>query len=78
LADSKTVKLSLDRIEGETAVLVDESRQFAIPRDWLPEAAVEGSSLDLELRINREASDELARRIGELQAARPGGSREDP
>lgn len=78
MASTNTVKLSVDRIDGDTAVLVDASRQIAIPASWLPEGAVEGTSLDLELSVNLEDTDDLARRIVELQAARGGGSREDP
>ena len=56
----------IDRIEGETAVVVHDAYPFDIPARLLPAGAREGDVLEWTLRIDSNAT----RRAREAQAAR--------
>jgi hypothetical protein len=48
--DARTLRLIIDRIEGECAVVLDGTRAYDLPLSWLPEDAAEGTSLELTIR----------------------------
>ena len=49
---------TIDRFEGEFAVCELENMTFAnLPKEFLPEGAVEGSTLSLELDTDLEQAD---------------------
>lgn len=61
----KTV--TVDRIEGRTAVLVDDRDEATIPASWLPSGAGEGAVLKLQLDADANAQESAAERIRRLQ-----------
>lgn len=68
MAEEKGLMVSLDRIEGGLAVLITEDRQsWLVPARYLPAGSREGDVLDVLLRRNPEATEELSGRVAELQ-----------
>jgi hypothetical protein len=63
----RTLTLTVDRLEGDRAVLIDGVSQSDIPAAWLPAGAREGSALTLRLELAPEAEEALAERIRALQ-----------
>ena len=67
----------IDRIEGETAVLVHDAQPFDLPARLLPDGAREGDVLDWTLRIDpnatRRAREALADRRTRLSRDDDGG-----
>jgi hypothetical protein len=61
-------RLSVDRIEGETAVLLEDRRAVELPAEWLPAGVGEGTWLTLTLAEDPEATDDARARIQRLQA----------
>ena len=59
--------VTVDRIEGEYAVLVDGARQVDVPLAWLPDGVEEGTVLRLD--TSRAPDDEAALR-GRIEALR--------
>jgi len=59
--------LIIDRFEEEWAVIEHDGRgTFNLPRSLLPEEAREGDVLCLELRIDKQATEQRRREIEEL------------
>ena len=56
-----TDSLAVDRIEGETAVLVDGKREVAVPIHWLPPGVVEGSVV--RLVVDQDGTRDLRDRV---------------
>ncbi len=48
---------TLDRIEGEAAVLVADGREWSVPAAWLPESAREGDRLRVSLEADPSATE---------------------
>ena len=61
-----TVVVTIDRIEGEYAVIVDGDHQVDIPLAWLPEGVSEGTALQLELTPAPDDEAALRERVAEL------------
>lgn len=64
--DVTQVVLTIDRIEGELAVLVDDAQQVHVPLAWLPADTGEGSALRLTLEHDPVAEAALRERIASL------------
>ena len=64
---SETPSLYLDRFEEGMAVLIHDSREFAVPRELLPEDVREGDYLSLKLSIDPEKRAAAGQEISELQ-----------
>lgn len=56
----------IDRIEDDWAVIEYNQKTFNIPKEILPSAACEGDVLELEISINKEATEEKKERIRKL------------
>ena len=72
------IRLSLDRFEGGSAVLLDDAgTAINIPKHWLPKDAKPGDVLTLALEHNVEATRQLAEQTkhvqDELKSRDPGG-----
>ncbi|WP_165073404.1 DUF3006 domain-containing protein [Paludisphaera rhizosphaerae] len=72
------VQLSVDRFEGDLAVLATEDgASIDVPRAWLPEGAKPGDVLTLSLQRDDAATAKLAadtKKVqDELKATDPGG-----
>lgn len=48
--DARTLRLTIDRIEGECAVVLEGTRPYDLPLSWLPDGVTEGTSLELTIR----------------------------
>lgn len=60
--------VSLDRIEGEIAVLITEKgHMWLFPAEYLPDHSREGDVFNVILEKNREETELLAGRIRNLQ-----------
>ncbi|GBE57756.1 hypothetical protein BMS3Abin01_00677 [bacterium BMS3Abin01] len=53
----------LDRFEGETAVLLLNGSEVAVPRSALPAGAAEGDHLHVCFTINDAAREETSRQV---------------
>ena len=72
-------RATLDRIEGDVAVLVVEGRQQTRPLSELPEGVREGDVLDLEtLRVDREATEALRAEVREARERAKRGKKKPP
>jgi hypothetical protein len=71
------LRLVVDRLEGEFAVLTDGRRTVDVPLAWLPEGLAEGAHLTVRFGVDPEseatARTEVARRIARLSADDDGG-----
>ena len=68
MPDESTIRVSLDRTEEGLAVLLlrdDESVRFTLPRALLPQNAREGDILEIAIRRDVAATDEVRRRVAE-------------
>ena len=76
---ARTVSVSVDRFEGDLAVLVvdDDGRTFNVPRSLLPEGTRAGDVLTLSFSRDAAATKAVAeegkRLQDELKATDPGG-----
>jgi hypothetical protein len=61
------LEVSIDRFEGDWAVLVCGSTTFTFPRDLLPSGAREGDVLRFILEVDAEATKRLRSRILKLE-----------
>ena len=60
---------SIDRLEGEVAVLLVDGEERRVPRARLPEDAREGDVVDLEtLQVDGEATEALRDEVREARA----------
>ncbi|MHB8859544.1 MAG: DUF3006 domain-containing protein [Thermoleophilia bacterium] len=57
----------LDRIEGDSAVLLIEGRESVVPVSVLPRGAREGDHLQLAVIVDESARDKTASEISDLQ-----------
>lgn len=72
-------RATLDRIEGDVAVLVVEGRQQTRPLSELPEGIREGDVLDLDtLRVDREATEALRAEVREARERAKRGKKPPP
>ena len=55
--------VTVDRVDGNIAVLVDDQAQMEIPVSWLPSGAEEGAVLSLQLALDPEAQSDLSQRL---------------
>ena len=60
--------VTVDRIEGAMAVIVDEQHQVELPVDWLPSDSGEGTLLILTLKHSPTDEAALVDRIKALQS----------
>ena len=62
------VKAFVDRIEGDTAVLLvgDALDEVNVPRRFLPPDAAEGSALIVRFQVDQDAATERKQRIARL------------
>ena len=67
-SDRESRIVSIDQIEGDVAILVDDRHQASVPVAWLPADATEGTVLRLVLTPDPEEQARLEARIKELQA----------
>lgn len=68
MPDESIIRVSLDRIEEGLAVLLlrdDESVRFTLPRALLPRNAREGDILEIAVRRDVAATEEVRRRVAE-------------
>jgi len=68
MPDESIIRVSLDRVEEGLAVLLlrdDESVRFTLPRALLPQNAREGDILEIAIRRDVAATDEVRRRVAE-------------
>ena len=63
-----TREVTVDRIEGEVAVLLDGGAQIDVPRSWLPVGAGEGAALIIGVVLDPEAQGALLQRVQDAQA----------
>ena len=68
MSDPVTKRVSVDRVEGDTAVLLDGRREIQVPAAWLPEGAGEGTWLQLTLAADAAATDDARARVQRLTA----------
>ena len=72
-------RATLDRIEGEVAVLVVEGREVTRPCSALPEGVREGDVLDLDtLQVDREATEALREAVREARKRAKRGKKTPP
>lgn len=72
-------RATLDRIEGDVAVLVVDGRQQTRPLSELPEGVREGDVLDLDtLRVDREATEALRSQVREARKRAKQGKKKPP
>lgn len=65
--------VSLDRLEGEFAVVLSGESEVVVPSSWLPDGAKEGDTLSLQLQISVLESDARAHEVeGRLDRLRAG------
>lgn len=60
-------RVTVDRIEGSIAVLLDGDSQVDVPVAWLPSGAGEGAALTVTLALDAESEDALRARIKATQ-----------
>ena len=68
MPDESIIRVSLDRVEEGLAVLLlrdDESVRFTLPRALLPQNAREGDILEIAIRRDVAATEEVRRRVAE-------------
>lgn len=68
MQDESTFRASLDRVEEGLAVLLlreDELVRFTLPLALLPEGAREGDILEVAIRRDVAATEEVRRRVAE-------------
>ncbi|MHB0912171.1 MAG: DUF3006 domain-containing protein [Armatimonadota bacterium] len=56
----------IDRIEGDTAVLLREGARIVLPAKLLPDEAGEGSVVTIRIGYEPELTDEATARVREL------------
>jgi hypothetical protein len=61
-------KVTIDRLEGSKAVLVDDKNQLEIPVSWLPEGCKEGTQLTLTITSDPAGTQALTDRVATLQS----------
>ncbi|MFY9454818.1 MAG: DUF3006 domain-containing protein [Bacillota bacterium] len=64
-----TLKVTLDRIEGDWAVLLirpDETCQILWPLNYLPERAKEGSIFTIDISVDTQETDSADMRVKDL------------
>jgi Protein of unknown function (DUF3006) len=72
-------RATIDRIEGDVAVLVRDGREEHWPRADLPEGASEGDVVDLDARcVDREATERLRDEVREARARAMAGRKPPP
>ncbi len=74
------MKVTLDRIEGDTAVLLarnDESVKLNIPMFLLPEGVREGDVLDILITIDETATEDSKARVSSIMERLKKKSREE-
>lgn len=64
----KSFKATVDRIEGQMAVLLvgEESRNITLPLDCLPKDTSEGTVLDFSVEIDVTATSEAKSQVQDL------------
>lgn len=68
MAEEKKLMVSLDRIEQQLAVLITEDGQsWLVQARHLPPGSREGDVLDVLFKRNPGETEELSRRVAELQ-----------
>ncbi len=69
------MKATVDRLEGDWAVLAVDGREERRRRSELPQDAREGDTIDLEtLTVDRSSSEDLRQRIRQARKKLPRGS----
>lgn len=72
-------RATVDRLEGEVAVLLVEGQQVTCPREELPAEAREGDVVDLEAgRVDVEATEALRRQVREARERAMAGKAAPP
>ncbi len=72
-------RATLDRIEGDVAVLVVDGCEVTRPRQALPEGAREGDVLDLDtLAVDREATEALRESVRQARKRAKQGKKNPP
>lgn len=61
-----TKRVSVDRVEGDTAVLLEGRTEIQVPAAWLPQGAGEGAWLQLTLAADAGATDDARARVQRL------------
>jgi hypothetical protein len=61
-------QVSVDRVEGGLAVLLDGRQEIRVPTDWLPEGAGEGAWLRFEIAADPQAESAARARVEGLQS----------
>lgn len=70
-------EVTVDRIEGSVAVLLDGAAQVDVPTSWLPPETGEGSVLIVTVRRDPEAENVLRERIRKAQERLTSGDDDD-
>lgn len=60
--------VSIDQIDGDVAILVDERQRASVPVSWLPAGSTQGTVLRLVLTPDPDEQAKLEARIKKLQA----------
>ena len=76
-SEGSTVVVTVDRVEGEYAVVVDGERQVDIPMVWLPDGVSEGAVLRLEFAPSPDDETALRERVEQLQRRLRGSTEGD-
>ncbi len=72
-------RATLDRIEGDVAVLVVDGREVTRPLHTLPEGVREGDVLDLDtLEVDREATEALRESVRQARQRAKHGKKTPP
>lgn len=58
--------LIIDRFEGNMAVIEYENSTFNVPRSLLPENAREGDVLDIDIKVNKEETEQRRRKVKKM------------
>lgn len=65
---SVSKRVSVDRVEGQIAVLMDGRQEIRVPSDWLPQGAGEGAWLRLEIAADAQTEAAARARVEGLQS----------
>ncbi|MBN1947081.1 MAG: DUF3006 domain-containing protein [Bradymonadales bacterium] len=66
--DSDSRSLTVDRFEGNWAVLAHETGEVKLPKSWLPSGCQEGTLISMALSPDAEGQRALTDRVASLQA----------
>ena len=69
MSDQKSIKVVVDRLEGDLAVIVlfdDDSVKFNLPSNYLPEGTKDGDHLKMTFAVDKASREAVKQRIDDL------------